>query len=48
MIALGKYKYKESPTTDTVPHLSFIFDNSLGFEIGLTFIFQGKEKKALT
>ena len=32
MIALGKYNYKESPTTDTIPNLSFIFDNGIGFD----------------
>ena len=32
MTSLGKYNYKESPTTDTVPNISFIFDNSLGFD----------------
>ena len=32
MTALGKYNYKESPSTDTVPNLNFIFDNSLGFD----------------
>ena len=29
----GKYSYKESPTTDTVPNLNFIFDNGLEFDL---------------
>ena len=32
MTSLGKCSYKESPTIDTVPNLSFIVDNGLGFD----------------